>query len=280
MPTAPLANVTMASRHVLELDRAGDPGRLRVDGLPGPHQVQQQVDLVDPVAERGSAALAGPVAAPVRQEVAVRAVPERLADGDLRRPRARPIASSWWARRAPDPCRCWKTHVDRAGARRLGGGQDVHVGQVGGRAASPAAPSSRARAARRRSRCGCPGGVATETRSGRWSSSSASEPYAVVRVVARRTSAARSGIDVDDADQLDAWVGQRRPGHGSRAIRRSRRCRPAASAAGRLAGVHRANPARRRAPAGPAMASRITSKVCRCGQAVSVRLITSCTRSG
>ena len=86
---------------------------------------------MDPVAEGGTATLAGPVAAPVRQEVAVGAVPERLADGHLR-PRARRRCSSCVGPPGARAVAVLEDAVDRAGARLVGGDQGVQIHQVGG----------------------------------------------------------------------------------------------------------------------------------------------------
>ena len=130
--TAPLLNVIGGHRHVLELDRTSDPGRTSVDGLPRAHQVEKQVDLMNAVPQRRAAALAGPGATPLRQEVAVGAVPQGLADGDPRRTQRARTEQMVGATRTRSVT-VLEHHVEGARAHLLGGGEDIHVGQVRGR---------------------------------------------------------------------------------------------------------------------------------------------------
>ena len=88
---------------------------------------------MDAVTERRAAALTGPVAAPVR---AGSSCPGGTRTSRRPRPAACPARRSRaapWARRAPDPCRCWKTTYDGAPRSPLGGGEQVQVGQRRGR---------------------------------------------------------------------------------------------------------------------------------------------------
>ena len=85
------------------------------------------------------------------------------------------------------------------------------------------------------------------------------------------------GVDVDYADQLDVCVVL--VAEGMRASDRATSDDPDTERFFVSRSVHLANPSIV-ALCCARIASRITSKVCFWGQAVSVRLITSCTRSG
>ena len=97
------------------------------------------------------------------------------------------------------------------------------------------------------------------------------------RPVARGELQRHVRVDVDDAHQLDARVVL--VAEGMRTGDRATSDDPDAERFLVSRPVHLANPIIV-ALCWARIASRITSKVCLCGQAVSVRLITSCTRSG
>ena len=90
--------------------------------------MQQQVDLVDAVAERRAAALAGPGAAPIRVEVALRPEPQRLAHRD-QRPAERAGAEQFRGPPGAGPVPVLEDHVRGAAAGPLRLGDHVQLGQ-------------------------------------------------------------------------------------------------------------------------------------------------------
>src|SRR5512132_2332587 len=155
------------------------------------------------VPERRAAALAGPVATPLREEVAVGAIPQGLADCDLRSPQRARTQEMVGATRTRSVT-VLEHHVDRARARILGLGEDVHVGQCRGRWLL-----QEHRAARLQQLDGDLG-VIPRRRSDRHEVRLLLEEL-TTGLVCRRPVACGEGIgtyevEVDDAHQLDAWV--------------------------------------------------------------------------
>ena len=229
---------------------------------------------MDAVSERRSAALADPVATPLRQEVVVGAVPQGFADGDpgsSQRARMEQMVGATRARSMT----VLKHHVDRARAHLFGGGEDVHVRQRRGRGLL-----QEHRAARLEQLDGDLGVIPGGRSDGYEIRLRVRGAHGRIRMPSSRNAQRMRGtswVDVDYADQLDVFVVL--VAEGMRTSDRATSDDPDTERFLVSRSVHLANPIIV-ALCWARIASRITSKVCLCGQAVSVRLITSCTRSG
>lgn len=257
-------------RDVLELDRTIQPYGGGVDRAPRSEQVQQQVDLVDAVAQRRPTTLTDPRPAPLRVEVRSRPEPQRLADRDLRSTQGAAGQELGGAHR-PGSVPVLEDDVHRASAGRLGLGHRVQLGQAQHR--------------RLLQQHGLPGGQDLDRDLG----------------VAARRCRHRDQVGIGRGQQFRHALERLRPvlvGECLRVLgdevgdadeRRTACAReglgvPATDAAGTdhrdlQDGCHWAAP-RTAAFCCAVSASRMVSKVCSCGAAVVVRSRTSRTRSG